>query len=100
MNAIVQFRFYRSFLLLGFLANAVAFVFSFALATRFGAFVSFAVGYGSLCAVSFCIRCSKCGKSPYVWRNELFVVGSPVPERVCSKCGNAYSQGVRVQESA
>src|SRR5579862_5588399 len=77
---ILRFRFFRSFLLIGFLVNAGA-----VFANR--PFVSYIAAFSTLAFVAFCFRCARCGKSPYTLIRKYARIGSPVPERVCSRCG-------------
>jgi hypothetical protein len=81
--AVIRLRFFRSFLILGWLANGAAMFF-------FHPFVSYMVGLLSLLFVISCIRCANCGKSPYILWKGRHRIGFPVPEVVCSKCGNNH----------
>jgi hypothetical protein len=80
----VRFRHLRWFILVAFAANAAAF---FATAISGNAFISYVTALGTLAAVSYCIRCGTCGKSPFTFRRGIWTIGSPIPEAVCSKCG-------------
>lgn len=85
-NVIVGFRFFRSFVIAAFLFNSVAFFASFVL----NAFVSFAAALLTLAWLGWCIRCSNCGRSPFVKRRGALRIGIPIPERTCSKCGRDF----------
>jgi hypothetical protein len=79
-SVVVRVKFFRSFFLGGALANAAALF-------LFSPFVSFVVALLTLGVAATCIKCAKCGKSPYVLHQGSLRIGSPIPERKCSKCG-------------
>jgi len=86
-RAVVEFRCFRAFVVVAFLGNGLAFFVSFLT----NAFFSYAAACLTLLALSLCIRCGRCGKTPYTLLRPPFAIGSPVPERVRSKCGNQLS---------
>jgi hypothetical protein len=85
LEAVVRFRFFKSFFVVAFLVNGAAlFVFR--------PLLSFIVAMATLAFIAWCIRCSNCGKSPYIlWRGALRI-GSAIPERTCSKCGHRHTE--------
>jgi hypothetical protein len=85
-KATVEFRCFRWFIVVAFIGNGIAFLVSLAVSPLF----SFAAACLTLVALSLCIRCGRCGKSPYTLLRPPFVVGSPWPELTCSKCGNRF----------
>jgi hypothetical protein len=80
---IIRFRFFRSFLIAGFVINGAALFF-------FKPFVSFVVAFLTLAFIVWCIRCVRCGKSPFVKWAGSSRIGIPIPERKCSKCGRDF----------
>lgn len=88
-SVVVRMKFFRSFFLVGALANGAALFF-------FSPFISFVVALLTLGFAANCIKCAKCGKSPYVLHRGSLRIGSPIPERKCSNCGyDARSQDER-----
>jgi hypothetical protein len=83
-HVVVRFRFFRSFLVVGALANGSAMFFWFP-------FFSYAVVLLTLGLVAMCFSCVTCGKSPFVLIRNSLRIGSPIPERVCSRCGTDFT---------
>lgn len=79
-SVVLRIKFFRSFFVVGFLANGAALF-------LFNPFVSFVVAVLTLGFVANCIECAKCRKSPYVLHRGSLRIGSPIPERKCSNCG-------------
>lgn len=77
----VSLRFYRTLIVVVFALNGVAIWFSSPLISLFATIAT--IGF-----LTFCIRCSVCGKSPYIWRRGSLRIGSAIPERACSRCGH------------
>lgn len=83
-DGLVRFKHLRWFLIVAFIGNGAGFFASFIIGNPF---VSFVVASLTLAAVSDCIRCGTCDKSPFVFRRGIWTIGSIIPESVCSKCG-------------
>lgn len=83
---IIRFKFFRSFLIAGFLINGAALFF-------FKPFVSFVVAVLTLAFVAWCIRCVKCDKSPYIRLWGRLRIGTAIPETTCSRCGHKFTEG-------
>jgi hypothetical protein len=83
-HVVVRFRFFRSFLVVGALANGGAMFFWFP-------FISYAVALLSLGLVAMCFSCVTCGKSPFILIRNSLRIGSPIPERICSRCGTDFT---------
>jgi hypothetical protein len=77
---LVIFRYLRIFLPVVFLANIAAFIFASPLVMLFSLLLT-------LAALSFCIQCPKCHKSPFIIQYKGLRIGSAIPETTCSKCG-------------
>ena len=80
----IRFKYFRSFFLVGFLANGMA---MFATAVTDSPLFSDAAAWATLVFALFCIRCPNCGKSPFILIRGTSHIGSPIPERTCSRCG-------------
>ena len=83
-DVVVRFKFFRSFLLIGFLANGAAMFF-------FNPLLSYLVAMVTLVLISGCIRCTNCDKYPFVIKKDFLHIGTPFPERVCSGCGHSFA---------
>ena len=86
-DVIVQFKCFRSFVVVSFLGNALAFLAAFVFHNPFVAFVTAVLTLGWL---SWCIRCIHCGKSPFIKVAGSTRIGIPIPEYKCSKCGRSF----------
>lgn len=86
-DVIVRFKFFRSFVVGAFLLNAAAFFAAFVFDNPF---FSFAAAVLTLAWLSWCIRCANCGKSPFIKKIGTSLIGIPIPERKCSKCGRDF----------
>jgi len=84
-SVVVRFRWFRSFLIAAFLLNGGALFF-------FNPGLSFLVAFLSVCGIVGCISCPRCGKSPYILKRGPLRIGSPIPERICSRCGQSMIQ--------
>lgn len=81
---IVRFRFLRWFALFGaLLAGASVFAGT--------PMLTFLVALLWLATMSLFVRCPTCDKSPYVHTVGVLRMGSIIPERKCSKCGNDFT---------
>lgn len=85
-DVIIRFKFFRSFLIVGFLINGTALFF-------YRPFISYLVAFLTLAWISWCIRCANCGKSPFIKWAGSARIGIPIPERKCSKCGRDFRSG-------
>ena len=83
MSVVIRFKFFRSFFVAGFLLNGAALFF-------FKPFVSYLVAFVTLVFIVACIRCPRCDKSPYIKLVGAMRIGSPIPERICSRCGKNF----------
>lgn len=90
-SVVVRIKFFRSFFLVGALANGAALF-------LFSPFIAFGVALLTLGFVANNIKCAKCGKSPYVLHRGSVRIGSPIPERKCSNCG--YDAGSQEERSS
>jgi hypothetical protein len=83
MPVTIRLKFFRSFLVVGILVNMAAMFF-------FKPLVSYLVALLTLGFVAASIRCTRCGKSPYIKVRGEMRIGSPIPERICSRCGKNF----------
>jgi transposase-like protein len=82
---LVRFRYLKVFLPVVFLANIIAFLLA-------SSVVMFFLLLLTLAALSFCIQCPQCHKSPFIIQYKGFRIGSAIPETTCSNCGFEFTK--------
>lgn len=87
-DVIVRFKCFKSFVVVAFLVNSMAFFAAFSL----NVFILYVTTVLTLAYFTWCVRCATCGKSPFVKWVKSLRIGIPIPERRCSRCGRNYSR--------